>query len=99
MATIKVNSAVMREKATGFRQVAKSIKGFTDEMTNEINGLKSVWEGESAEALVNKFNGLSDDFQQICDTIDQYATFLDQAAEKYDNVETSVTQGAEAQKS
>lgn len=99
MATIKVNSTVMRDKASGFKTVASSIKTFTSEMTNEIESLKSTWEGESAETLVNKFKGLSDDFEEICDTINQYAEFLETAAESYDKVEASVTQGAEGQKS
>jgi WXG100 family type VII secretion target len=99
MATIKVNSTVMRDKASGFKTVSSSIKTFTSEMTNEIDSLKSTWEGESAETLVNKFKGLSDDFEEICNTINQYAEFLETAAESYDKVEASVTQGAESQKS
>ena len=99
MATIKVNSTVMRDKASGFKTVSSSIKTFTSEMTNEIDSLKSTWEGESAETLVNKFKGLSDDFEEICNTINQYAEFLETAAESYDKVESSVTQGAEGQKS
>jgi len=99
MATIKVNSTVMRDKASGFKAVSSSIKTFTSEMTNEIESLRSTWEGESAETLVNKFKGLSDDFEEICNTINQYAEFLETAAESYDKVETSVTRDAEGQKS
>ena len=36
MATIKVNSTVMRDKASGFKTVSSSIKTFTSEMTNAI---------------------------------------------------------------
>ena len=46
MATIKINSTVMRDKANGFKTVSSSIKTFTSEMTNEIESLKSTWEGE-----------------------------------------------------
>lgn len=99
MATIKVNSTVMRDKANGFKTVSSSIKTFTSEMTNEIEGLKTTWEGESAETLVNKFKSLTKNFEEICNTINQYAEFLETAAESYDKVEASVTQGAEGQKS
>lgn len=99
MATIKVNSTVMRDKASGFKTVSSSIKTFTEEMTNEIEGLKSTWEGEAAETLVNKFKSLSDDFENIYKTINQYADFLEKAADSYDKVESSVAQGAEGQKS
>ena len=99
MATIKVNSEVMRDKATGFKNVSNTIKKFTEEMTSEIDGLQSTWKGQSAETLVKKFKGLSDDFQSICDTINQYGDFLNQAADSYDKAEESVTQGAEGQRS
>lgn len=99
MATIKVNSTVMREKASSFKTVANSIKIFTGEMTTEIENLKSAWEGESAETLVNKFRGLSDNFDDIYETVVSYANFLEQAAEAYDNTETAGVQGAQSQRS
>lgn len=99
MATIKVNSTVMREKANGFKTVSTSIETFTQEMTKEIESLESTWQGEAAETLVNKFKGLSDDFEEICNTINQYADFLLQAADSYDSVESSAIQGAEGQRS
>ncbi len=99
MATIKVNSTVMRDKASSFKTVANSIKTFTGEMTAEIESLKSVWQGESAETTVAKFKGLADNFEDIYSTIVGYANFLEQAAEAYDNVENANTQGAQGQQS
>jgi len=99
MATIKVNSTVMREKAGAFKTVANSIKTFTGEMTREIENLRSAWEGESAETTVNKFKGLADNFEEIYNTIISYATFLEQAAESYDKAEAAVTQAAQGQQS
>lgn len=99
MATIKVNSTVMRDKASAFKTVANSIKTFTGEMTSEIESLKTQWQGEAAETTVNKFKGLADDFEGIYNTIIAYATFLEQAAESYDNAEAANVQGAQAQQS
>lgn len=97
MATIKVNSTVMREKAGAFKTVANSIKGFTDEMIAEVESLRAAWEGESAETLITKFKGLADNFEDIYETIVSYANFLEQAAESYDNTETANVQGAQNQ--
>lgn len=99
MAEIKVNSSVMKEKASNFKNVAKSVEQFTNDMMSEIDSLKQAWEGEAAEALVNKFKGLRKNFEDICKTIEQYGDFLTQAAENYDKVEESIKQGAEGQKS
>ena len=99
MATIKVNSTVMREKASSFKTSANSIKVFTNEMLAEIDSLKSAWEGESAETLVNKFKGLTDNFEEIYETVISYADFLEQAAQAYDNTESANVQGAQNQRS
>ncbi len=99
MATIKVNSTVMRDKASAFKTVANSIKTFTGEMTNEVESLKSVWQGESAETTVTKFRGLADNFEDIYNTIVSYANFLEQAAEAYDQAEKANTEGAQNQQS
>ena len=99
MAEIKVNSSVMKEKASNFKNVAKSVEQFTNDMMSEIDSLKQAWEGEAAEALVNKFKGLRKNFEDICKTINQYGDFLTQAAENYDKVEESIKQGVEGQKS
>lgn len=93
MATIKVNSVVMREKASAFKTVANSIKTFTNEMSADVENLKSVWEGESSAAALARFKSLSENFEEIYNTIIAYADFLDQAAEAYDAAETSNTQG------
>ena len=99
MATIKVNSTAMREKANSFKTVATSIKSFTTEMTTEVESMKSAWEGEAAETLITKFRGLSDNFDEVYKTIIAYANFLEQAAEAYDTTETANVQGAQSQRS
>lgn len=93
MATIKVDSTAMKEKATAFRTIANNISNYTDEMEREINGMKSVWEGEAAESTVAKFTKFRQAFEEKKQTIENYATFLDQAAEAYDNSENSVKNG------
>ena len=98
MATIRVNSTVMREKAAAFKTVANSVQTFTNEMTAEVESLKGAWEGESAETLVTKFKGLADNFEEIYNTIVSYANFLEQAAESYDNTESTNVQGAQNQR-
>ena len=97
MATIKVNSTVMRDKASAFKTVAASINTFTGEMKTEVNSLRSNWEGQAAETLVAKFNDLSDNFESIYKTILSYADFLEQAAAAYDRTEATNVQGAQNQ--
>lgn len=97
MASIKIDSSVMRDKANSLQTVAKEIKGFTDEMTQEINKLSAYWEGNVAETTVKKFNALNDDFDERFNTINQYADFLNKAADEWDKVNTANQQNADAQ--
>ncbi len=91
MATIKVDSTAMRDKATTFRTIASNISSYTDQMEQEINGMKSVWEGEAAESTVAKFAAFKESFEEKKKAIENYATFLENAAEAYDNSENSIT--------
>ena len=93
MATIKVNSTAMREKATAFMSVATSVETYTSEMITEIDSLKNAWMGESAETLVNNFKSLAESFDAICKTIKQYGDFLNQAAAAYDEAEKANKHG------
>ncbi len=91
MATIKVNSAVMRDKAGSFMTASTSIKGYTEDMINEIDGLRAYWEGGAAEATVNQFKSLASYFEEICKTIENYSKFLESAAQAYDDAEAANT--------
>lgn len=95
MATIKVDSAAMQEKANAFRTVSKNISTYTDDMEQEIKGMKSVWEGEAAETAIAKFTEFKQAFEEKKQTIDNYALFLEKAAEAYDNSENSVKNATE----
>lgn len=99
MASIKVNSNVMRDKSNSLKGIANSINTFTEEMTNEINRLRASWEGQAAETTVKKFNELKDDFQERYDTINQYSKFLEDTAEQWDRMNQETVQAAEGQRS
>lgn len=97
MATIKVNSKVMRDKANIFKTVSSSISNLTEETAAEINNLKSSWEGSAADTYITKFNNLKPQFENICTTITNYENFLNKAADDYDEIETQNEQKGQSQ--
>lgn len=99
MASIKINSIVMRDKAGTLKGISNSIKTLTEEMSQEMNNLKSTWEGQVAEETVRKFEGLRDDFQERYDTINKYSEFLEKAAEAWERVDQQNMQNLHNQKS
>lgn len=97
MATIKINSAVMRDKSATLTSVSSTIRTLTDELLQEMDRLKSTWEGEVAETTVQKFKALSDDFEERYVTIDSYANFLENAATEWDRINAENLQNAQSQ--
>lgn len=94
MATIKVDSTAIREKAATFDSIATNIENYTEEIEREIQGMKSVWEGDEAESSVAKFENFKRAFAERKETIRNYAQFLRNAAEAYDNSERNIQNGA-----
>lgn len=94
MATIKVDSTAIREKAATFDSIATNIENYTEEIEREIQGMKSVWEGDAAESSVTKFENFKRAFAERKETIRNYAQFLRNAAEAYDNSERNIQNGA-----
>lgn len=94
MATIKVDSTAIREKAATFDSIATNIENYTEEIEREIQGMKSVWEGDAAESSVAKFENFKRAFAERKETIRKYAQFLRNAAEAYDNSERNIQNGA-----
>jgi len=92
MASIKVNSSVMRSKAGTLEGIANSMDGYFDHMTQLVDSMKSVWEGDAAEKTVNDFKTLSANFEDIIKTIKGYASFLNNAADSYDATESANAQ-------
>lgn len=90
MATIKVDSTAIREKANTFKTIATNINTYMQDMEAEINNMKGVWEGEASEVTINKFKEYKKGFEEKKQSIENYATFLESAAEAYDNSEESV---------
>ena len=94
MATIKVDSTAIREKAATFDSIATNIENYTEEIEREIQGMKSVWAGDAAESSVAKFENFKRAFAERKETIRNYAQFLRNAAEAYDNSERNIQNGA-----
>ncbi len=96
MASIKVNSAAMRDKAASFDKVAVALQGHIGDVNAVVNTLKSVWEGDAMEATVKLYQSYAQDFENIITAIRAYERFLNDAAEQYDITEAQNRTNAES---
>nr|WP_300167676.1 WXG100 family type VII secretion target [uncultured Flavonifractor sp.] len=84
---IKVSTEQLRSTSSEFSTLGQRVSSLTSEMTNLITGLSSDYEGEAAQAYINKFRGLDDDIQKINRMIQEHVTDLNDMAQRYDEAE------------
>lgn len=88
--TLKVTPEELIAAAAEFRTEGGSITTLTTEMTNLVQGLSSVWEGEAAMTYINQFRGLEDDIQKLTKMVQEHADDLESMAEAYRSTEQSL---------
>ncbi len=82
---IKVESSKLISTATAFQNTGNTVRNLTAEMTQLVVGLTGgVWNGEEAEAYVNKFRGLQDDIEKMNKMISEHVSDLNEIAREYD---------------
>lgn len=84
---IKVSTEQLRSTSSEFSTLGQRVSSLTSDMTNLITGLSSGYEGEAAQAYINKFRGLDDDIQKINRMIQEHVTDLNDMAQRYDEAE------------
>ncbi len=72
-----------------FSANGNTISSLTAEMTSQVEGLSSVWEGDAASAYIAKFRGLDDDIQLMNRMIQEHVVDLQEMASIYSQAETA----------
>ena len=86
---IKVSTEQLRNTANEFSGLGQQVSSLTSEMVSLVTGLSSGYEGEAAQAYINKFRGLEDVIQKINRMIQEHVTDLNDMAQRYDQAEQS----------
>jgi WXG100 family type VII secretion target len=84
---IKVTPEQLISTANEFSTVGTTVNNLTSEMTNTVNSLNQVWEGDAAKAYNTKFKGLEDDIQKLNSMIQEHVKDLTAMAQVYQNAE------------
>ena len=91
---LKVTPEKLLEAAEQFSMAESNIRGITMEMTNTVDGFKTIWQGEAATGFSNRFNMLSDDMEKLYSMIRNHALNLTEIANEYRAAEEDTTQKA-----
>lgn len=83
--TLKVTPEELMNKALELSSAGSTIRNITSSMTDIVNGLSSIWQGDDATAYTTKFNGLQDDIEKINGKIQEHVSDLNEMATAYKN--------------
>lgn len=97
MAQVVVDSSVMRDKAKVLENASVTIQSLYAEMLQEVTTTTNRMKGVTIETGKKQFASMQSTFDAIVKDIKGYSTFLDQAAEYYENAELEGTEKAQEQ--
>lgn len=79
------DTAAMRRAASDIRARLREYKNASDEIDTTVNSLKSYWDDPVNQAFVSRYNkDLKETANNVYNLMEQYAKFLDAAADAYD---------------
>ena len=86
--TLRVTPEQLEAAASEFSTKGTTVGNLTTQMTQMVEGLASVWEGEAATAYMTKFRQLDDDIQKMIRMIQEHSNDLNEMAKVYRDAET-----------
>lgn len=97
MAQVVVDSNVMRDKAQNIKTAGDKIATLFTEMMQEVNTTASSMKGTTIDTQKQQFANMQGVFETFKTDMNNYSTFLTNAAENYEAVEQQGTQMAQEQ--
>lgn len=94
MNEIKITLSEVSSTANQIRALNKSLDETLSYVSRLMNDLNSIWESDGEETLLQRFTHFSSRFIDESETIESYATFLDNTVSTYDSLESTITANA-----
>lgn len=92
---LKVTPEKLIQTSGEFASMGNQMKNLTSEMMDQVQGMKSIWQGEAASAYGNKFHSLQADMDKLYRMVQEHARDLQEMAVHYQKAEEgSVQQGS-----
>ena len=96
MDNIKISLQEVNDLANKINLLNNSMYDCLMKAKNKMNELNNTWQSDGCDAIRQRFNGLSVKFDKQREIIDAYSRFLNNAANSYDALETTITFNANA---
>jgi len=93
---LRVTPEKLISTASEFSTTGSAVRNLTNTMLNTVNSMKSVWQGEAANAYSQKFSSLQDDMEKMNRMISEHVTDLNEMAQRYKEAEQINTEDSNA---
>ena len=84
---LKVTPEKLISTSQEFSSNGDTISTLTQQMTEIVTGLSSIWQGDAASAYSAKFNQLNDDIQMLVKMVKEHSNDLQTMANKFTSTE------------
>jgi WXG100 family type VII secretion target len=84
---ILVTPEQLESTANEFNSIMQQVQSLANNMTDQVTGLGSKWQGEASTAYINRFNQLNDDIAKLAGMINEHVTDLNEMASTYRSAE------------
>ena len=92
MESIQVTTESLRGKAGEVREKAEEYSTRYQSFLSDVGELTtSDWKGDDANAFREQVEGFREDFERMKGLMDEYAQFLEDAARRYEDTQTNVS--------
>ncbi len=93
-----VTPQVLKTTSSSFDQSNKTVNSTTSSMMQKVNSLRSAFEGDAANAYIQRFNQLQEDMTQINKKISEHVKDLQDMAANYERSEKKNVQSNQSLK-
>ena len=90
MSLIKVTPDMLRARAVNVRKDRGEHDTCIARISNTINGLSDVWQGEAQNSFVERFRSMEPTFKQFSQLLEDYSTLMDKAANQLQETDVAL---------
>lgn len=93
---IKVTTEEVRAKAQEITTQKSMMEAYMQDMASKVSQLGNYWKAASGETYIEKYQNVTSNIQKSLDVLEQHVTNLQQAADRYDELENAQSQAVNA---
>lgn len=93
---IKVTTEEVRAKAQEITTQKSMMEAYMQDMASKVSQLGNYWKATSGETYIEKYQNVTSNIQKSLDVLEQHVTNLQQAADRYDELENAQSQAVNA---